>query len=43
MDIEQKTLKALEFDKIKEELSKFAKFEQSKKLCLLLRPEIDTV
>lgn len=41
MDIEQKTLKALEFDKIKEELSKFAKFEQSKKLCLLLRPEID--
>ena len=38
MDIVQKTLKALEFDKVKEELSKCAKFEQSKKLCLLLCP-----
>ena len=41
MDIVQKTLKALEFDKIKEELSKFAKFEQSRKLCLALKPETD--
>ena len=38
MDIIQKTLKALEFDKVKKELSKCAKFEQSKKLCLSLRP-----
>ena len=38
MDIMQKTLKALEFDKVKEELSKCAKFEQSKKLCLSLCP-----
>ncbi len=38
MNIAQKTLSTLEFDKIKEELSKFAKFEQSKKLCLILNP-----
>ncbi len=38
MNIAQKTLYTLEFDKIKEELSKFAKFEQSKKLCLILNP-----
>ena len=41
MDIVQKTLKALEFDRIKEELSKFAKFEQSRKLCCCLNPEND--
>ena len=34
MDITLKTNTTLEFDKIKEELSKFAKFEQSKNLCL---------
>lgn len=34
MDITLKSIKTLEFDKIKEELSKFAKFEQSKTLCL---------
>ncbi len=34
MDITSKTNTTLEFDKIKEELSKFAKFEQSKNLCL---------
>ena len=38
MNIAQKTLSTLEFDKIKEELSKFATFEQSKKLCLILNP-----
>ena len=38
MNIAQKTLSTLEFDKIKEELSKYAKFEQSKKLCLILNP-----
>ena len=41
MDIVQKTLTALEFDKITEELSKFAKFDQSRKLCLSLKPESD--
>lgn len=34
MDITAKTNITLEFDKVKEELSKFAKFEQSKTLCL---------
>ena len=34
MDLLTKTYESLEFDKIKEELSKFAKFEQSKNLCL---------
>lgn len=38
MNITQKTLSTLEFDKIKNELSKYAKFEQSKKLCLILTP-----
>ncbi len=38
MDILQKTYSSLEFDKIKEELTKFAKFEQSKILCLKLAP-----
>lgn len=39
MNIEQKTKTALEFDKIATELSKFAKFEQSKKLCLDIYPK----
>ena len=34
MDIYSKTVSTLEFDKVKEELSKFAKFSQSKALCL---------
>lgn len=34
MDITSKSNSILEFDKIKEELSKFAKFEQSRALCL---------
>ncbi|MBR1425229.1 endonuclease MutS2 [bacterium] len=38
MDIVFKTYNSLEFDKIKEELSKYAKFEQSQKLCLQLLP-----
>src|SRR5574344_441277 len=37
MDIENKTLKTLEFDKIAENISKFARFKQSKELCLDLR------
>lgn len=38
MSIFQKSQKALEYDKILAELSKFAKTEQSKKLCLDLTP-----
>lgn len=34
MDITLKSYNTLEFDKVKEELSKFAKFKQSKTLCL---------
>lgn len=34
MDITSKTNITLEFDKVKEELAKFAKFEQSRVLCL---------
>jgi len=34
MDITSKTYTTLEFDTVKEELSKFAKFEQSRILCL---------
>ena len=41
MDVIQKTNYSLEFDKIKEELSKYAKFEQSKALCLNLCPSSD--
>ena len=40
MSIAQKSQKALEYDKILAELSKFAKPEQSKKLCLDLTPFI---
>ena len=40
MSIAQKSQKALEYDKILAELSKFAKTEQSKKLCLDLTPFI---
>ena len=38
MDITSKSNITLEFDKVKEELSKYAKFEQSKVLCLRLSP-----
>ena len=38
MSIVQKSQKALEYDKILAELSKFAKTEQSRKLCLDLTP-----
>lgn len=41
MDIRSKTIEILEFDKIKTELSKLAKFPQSKQLCLNLVPEQD--
>lgn len=45
MNIIEKTYITLEFDKIKEELSKFAKFPQSKEFCLKLKPyaDIDTI
>ena len=38
MSIIQKSQKSLEYDKILAELAKFAKTEQSKKLCLDLTP-----
>ena len=38
MSIVQKSQKSLEYDKILAELSKYAKTEQSKKLCLDLTP-----
>lgn len=38
MSIIQKSQKALEYDKVLEELSKFSKTEQSKKLCLDITP-----
>lgn len=38
MSIVQKSQKALEYDKILAELAKFAKTEQSRKLCLDLTP-----
>lgn len=38
MDIVSKTYASLEFDKVKLELSNFAKFEQSRTLCLNLLP-----
>lgn len=38
MDITSKSYTTLEFDKVKEELSHYAKFEQSKNLCLRLMP-----
>ena len=34
MDIQAKTLRGLEFDKIREKLAGFAKFPQSRNLCL---------
>lgn len=37
MDIREKSLKALEFDKVKERLANFAKCEKSHKMCLNLR------
>lgn len=43
MDIVLKSSKALEFDKILEKLSNFAKIEQSKELCLNLKPFDDIV
>ena len=41
MSIVQKSQKALEYDKILAELSKFAKTEQSRKLCLDLTPFVN--
>ncbi len=38
MDITKKSNITLEFDKVKEELSKFAKFKQSRQLCLNAEP-----
>lgn len=43
MEIALKSRKALEFDKILEKLSNFAKIEQSKELCLNLEPFDDIV
>ena len=43
MDIQTETYKMLEFDKVKEKLSNFAKFAQSKNLCLNLLPENNIV
>ncbi len=43
MDIVEKSFKALEFDKIVENLSNFAKTKQSKELCLSLLPNDDIV
>ncbi len=41
MDIISKTIKSLEFDKVKTELEKFAGFEQSRVLCHNLLPQVD--
>lgn len=38
MNIEEKSFKSIEFDKILNKLSNFAKIKQSKELCLNLRP-----
>lgn len=43
MDIVLKTQKALEFDKISEQLANFAKTEQSKSLCFSLTPFDDII
>lgn len=43
MNIAEKSRKALEFDKIKEELANFAKTNQSRELCLALEPSSDIV
>ena len=43
MDIEEKSLITLEFDKIKENLAGYAKTEQGKVLCLQLKPYADIV
>ena len=42
MDITSKSYTTLEFDKVKEELSHYAKFEQSKNICLRLLPQNDS-
>ena len=42
MDITSKSYTTLEFDKVKDELSHYAKFEQSKSLCLRLLPYFET-
>lgn len=39
MDITEKSNLTLEFDKIREELAKYARFKQSKQLCLNLLPQ----
>lgn len=41
MNIESKTLKSLEFDKVLENVANFAKTEQSKELCLRTKPYKD--
>lgn len=41
MNIFEKSLKTLEFDKISEKLASFAKCEQSKAICLNIMPEND--
>ena len=38
MEIQAKSLKSLEYDKVLEELAKFAKTAQSRELCLSLLP-----
>ena len=43
MNISENTQKALEFDKISEQLANFAKTEQSKNLCLELTPHNDII
>ena len=43
MDIVEKSLKALEYDKIAENLAQFAKSEQSRRLCLAIKPIDDIV
>ena len=42
MDITLNSFTALEFDKVKDELAKFAKFDQSRALCLRLTPQSST-
>ena len=43
MDILEKSLKTLEFDKILENIANYAKTEQSKRLCLELEPFDDII
>lgn len=43
MNTIEKSLKSLEFDKIKEQLANFAKTKQSKEICLKVQPFDDIV